>query len=609
MSAARFAILALVAAGGGCALITGLDKDYREVSGQAGGGGASGVGGAGGGTSCLPDSKADCPYGGDPKTKDVGVCHAGQKICNATGQFDACKGEVLPAVKEDCSNGADDDCNGAVNDNCPCTPNSMHACFSGDPKKADVGNCKSGMQTCNMDGKGYGPCTGEVPAAAAEDCKKVGDEDCDGIACSDAVWADAFGTGSEIGKAVAFDPGKGAVYAAGVFSGMLSFNKTTIEGVTDAFLVKLDPAGVALWAVDFPGGSIARDVSALAADTKGSGVFIAGYADFGTGKPLHQVAFVEADAGKTLWSVDCGGSWNPLALAASNGGDVYVTGDFTGMLACGGVIAEGGADVFVARLSIKSGKALWVKRFGDSDGGKYPQTGTGIAVDSSDNIYLTGTYQGALSFDGVNPIGAGDKGGSAFVAKLNGKDGSAVWAWSLGTAFVEAYAQGADKGPQIAVDSFGGPTVVGEYKGTISGSPPLSNGDTVQHAFVAKCGSDGKAAWLKDVGRVDDPLVVGDAQNLVIAGTLVGTANFGGDPLLQFGSNGDLALGKLSVMNGAHVWSKRHGGMQNEQMRGLAIGAQSYTAITGFFIDQFTMDGLLLKTAGKGGLFVAKIAP
>ncbi len=604
----RVAILTLLAAAGGCALITGLDKDYRETAiGTGGSSAATGVGGGGGAVGCVADTKVACPYGGDPKTKDVGVCHAGEKTCNATGQYDACKGEVLPAAKEECSNGSDDDCNGQVNDACPCTPASMNPCFSGDPKKADVGNCKSGKQTCNMDGKGYGPCVGEVAAAASEDCKKLGDEDCDGIACSDALWAVGFGDTQQYAKYVAADRANGDVYVAGTFTGAIEFGGSVVKSDNDVFLAKLGSDGKPLWAQSF-GATPVRDVYGLAVgDSKGQSVVIAGYADFGSGKGSRSVAKFDPN-GKLVWSTDCGSLWNVQGVAVGSTGDVYITGDFTGGLKCAGLAADY-VDMFVMRVASGAGnKVMWAKRFGDFDGSKYPQVGTGIALDASDNVYLSGTYQGQLSFDGVSPIAGGDKAGSAFVAKLTSA-GETVWAYSLGTAYVEPYTPSVDRGPQIAVDSFGGPTVVGEYKGTISGTPPISNGDTLQHAFVAKYGSDGKPVWLKDAGRIDDPLVVNDPQDLVVAGTLVGTANFGGDPLLQSGSNGDLVLGKLAATGGAHVWSKRHGAMQQEQLRGLALGKSNYLLLTGFFSDPFTMDGLMVKSVGKGGLFVAKVAP
>ncbi len=61
----------------------------------------------------------------------------------------------------------------------PCTPGALQTCYSGPEGTVDVGTCKAGVMTCNADGSGFGPCTGEV-LPAAEDCTTAFDENCDG---------------------------------------------------------------------------------------------------------------------------------------------------------------------------------------------------------------------------------------------------------------------------------------------------------------------------------------------------------------------------------------------------------------------------------------------
>lgn len=74
-----------------------------------------------------------------------------------------------------------------------CVPNTQQACYNGATGTEGKGNCKAGAQTCDAQGLGYGPCTGEV-VPALEDCDKLGDESCDGFACGDPAWAsNAYG--------------------------------------------------------------------------------------------------------------------------------------------------------------------------------------------------------------------------------------------------------------------------------------------------------------------------------------------------------------------------------------------------------------------------------
>ena len=131
---------------------------------------------------CLPSSTAPC-YTGPAGTQGVGPCVAGTKTCNAAGTgFGACVGEVTPAP-ETCNTAADDDCDGQVNEEglgCLCVPGTTSSCYSGPAATENVGACVAGQQTCDADGTGYGPCTGEV-TPVAETCDTADDDDCDGL--------------------------------------------------------------------------------------------------------------------------------------------------------------------------------------------------------------------------------------------------------------------------------------------------------------------------------------------------------------------------------------------------------------------------------------------
>jgi hypothetical protein len=107
------------------------------------------------------------------------VCVAGTQTCLADGSdFGPCVGEVTP-VAENCATVVDDDCDGEVNEGCACVPFSTLDCYSGPNNTLGKGLCVTGVQTCNANGQGYGPCNGAV-LPTAEDCDGQIDEDCDG---------------------------------------------------------------------------------------------------------------------------------------------------------------------------------------------------------------------------------------------------------------------------------------------------------------------------------------------------------------------------------------------------------------------------------------------
>ena len=111
-------------------------------------------------------------------------------------------------------------------------------------------------------------------------------------------------------------------------------------------------------------------------------------------------------------------------IVVDGNGNIYVTGmsDVTGW---GTPInpLSGGDDAFVAKLN-SSGALVWNTFLGstDSDGA------TGIALDGSGNIYVTGYSYATWGVPVMTYSGLGD----AFVAKLN-SSGTLIWNTFLGS--------------------------------------------------------------------------------------------------------------------------------------------------------------------------------
>ena len=195
---------------------------------SAGGGSASGGGGSDNGP-CTPGQSRAC-YEGPAATVGVGICKAGTQTCKADGSgFGACEGQVLPK-QEDCSTPEDEDCDGEVNQAsaCSCKPGAQKACYDGPDGTEDVGVCKSGVKTCAADGKSWSACDGQV-LPKPEDCNSRGDEDCDGTACSDAIWNRVIDSTSTNIAGVAIDDA-GNTFLIGEFAGSADLGAGTITG-------------------------------------------------------------------------------------------------------------------------------------------------------------------------------------------------------------------------------------------------------------------------------------------------------------------------------------------------------------------------------------------
>src|SRR5262249_49670699 len=128
--------------------------------------------------------------------------------------------------------------------------------------------------------------------------------------------------------------------------------------------------------------------------------------------------------------------------------------DFTVNFGGGNLTSTGGTDIFVTKRAGATGAHLWSKRFGSTSN----DTGYAVAVDSSNNVYVAGSFQGTVNFGGGNLTSAGAE--DIFVLKLNGSDGSFGWQKRLGAA-------GTDVGRGIAVDGSGNLTVTGEFRNTV----------------------------------------------------------------------------------------------------------------------------------------------
>jgi hypothetical protein len=179
------------------------------------------------------------------------------------------------------------------------------------------------------------------------------------------------------------------------------------SGCSGAFVSKLNPTGTALVYSTYLGGSTYDFGSGVAVDGSGDAYVTGGTSssDFPTEHPLQsalkgrQNAFVtelSPEGSSLVYSTYLGGSGSDFgeSIALDPQGDAYVTGstsspDFPGASAStiepgyNGAFADG----FVAAVQAGGGSLLY-STYGGGTGDNY---GIGIAVDSSQDVYVTGT--------------------------------------------------------------------------------------------------------------------------------------------------------------------------------------------------------------------------
>ena len=313
------------------------------------------------------------------------------------------------------------------------------------------------------------------------------------------VWSTYLGgTGYDKGLGIAVDSSNGYVYATGeTRSGawVTLGGDTTLDGTSDAYVVKLSTAGVYQWST-YLGGTGTETGNGIAVDSSGN-AYVTGTTNSTSwitlggdttlnddNSTLYSDGYVVklGTAGTQLWGTYLGGAYDDVGngIVVDSTGNAYVTGTTTsaGWVSLGWNTTYGGdpSDGYVVKLST-AGAHLWSTYLG----GTGTDLGGGIALDSSANVYVTGSTDSAGWVSGG--WDTSQNGGlDAFAVKLN-TAGVHVWSSYVGGTLNE-------NGNGIAVDSRGDAYVTGNTTSTgwVSGGWDTSYNGGAYDGYVAKIG-------------------------------------------------------------------------------------------------------------------------
>lgn len=431
------------------------------------------------------------------------------------------------------------------------------------------------------------------------------------------VWSTYLGgSAGDWGYGVALDSG-GNVYVTGQTQSSdwsIGDSGTTFQGSSDAFVAKVSPAGTCLWRTYLGGAGDDRGYS-VALDSDGN-VYVTGQTEsadwtsngFDTSYNGATDAFVAklGSAGEVLWSSylgGTGGDWG-YGLAVDASDNIYVTGqtespeDWT----LGGfdMTYNGASDAFVAQLS-PAGACLWSTYVGGPD----RDWAYAIAVDSTGNVYVTGPTLSAVWVSaGYDPTHDGVP--DAFVAKLSSAGDSSLWSTCLGGS-------SDDYGRDIAVDASDNVYVTGE---TQSSAWPNQVPDTTYQGdsdvFVAKLSSAGVSLWSTYLGGAAGDWGYGVAAdssgNVYVTGTTESSGWTNGGFDTTYDGASDAFVVKLSPA-GASLWSSYLGGSGEESGYGIAVDSSGYIYATGQTqSSDWARGGFDTAYGGSGDAFLVKIA-
>jgi hypothetical protein len=309
-------------------------------------------------------------------------------------------------------------------------------------------------------------------------------------------------------------------------------------------------------------------------------------------------------SGNVIWAKRAGGNSNDFgnSIAIDAAGNSYVTGYFqsTNINFSGVVLTNGGsANVFVAKYD-SAGTLFWARRAG----GNGYDAGTGIAVDSSGNSYITGLfYSTNATFGGVTLTNSGQD--NIFVAKYDGL-GNVLWAKQAGGSSF-------DSGLAIAVDSGGNSYVTGNFfspRADFGGGIILTNSGE-NDVFVAKYDPSGNVLWARQAkGASDDfayGIAVDPAGNSYVTGNFLSSIlTFRAGVTLTNGGHNDIFLAKFDP-SGTVLWAKSAGGSSDDYGYGLTLDQSTNIYLTGnFYSTNANFGSLVLTNAGAHDVFAAK---
>lgn len=303
-------------------------------------------------------------------------------------------------------------------------------------------------------------------------------------------------------------------------------------------------------------------------------------------------------AGSSSWAKGFGSTGSELgrAVGVDSNNNILIAISFQGTVDFGGqsLTSFGSLDIALAKYS-PNGNLIWVRQAG----GVGEDTPLALAIDSFDNICLTGQFNNTATFDTTMLASAGES--DVFLAKYD-SNGNSLWAKRFGGSMT-------DKGITIACNSSGDIFLGGWFKGTINfGGPNLVSPFSGIDSFIAKFDSNGNHIWSKNFTSNSDDQCVGIAldsnSNLYVVGQYLGAIDCGGGNMTSLGAH-DIYLAKLDT-NGNHIWSKRLGKNNSEIPNGIAIDSLNNIYITGYFYFSTDLGGGTINASADYSAFVAK---
>ncbi len=352
-------------------------------------------------------------------------------------------------------------------------------------------------------------------------------------------------------KTADFDPGPGVANLTAMYPNN--------QNSQDIFVLKLDTNGNYVWAKAISGSffEIGLGISVDA----GKNVYVSGryrsLMDFDPGPGTvslfskgYDDAFVLKldEDGNYQWVTSLGGSGYDFGWEVVNDhfGNVYTTGIYTF-----DIDFDPGPDtlllgnqqgVFIQKLDT-DGNLLWAKSIETS----YSSVEHALAIDKSNNVYVTGLFSGDVDFDPGpdSTILTSDNYSNIFILKLDA-DGNFLWVKDIESTFlIRSYSITIDEQSNVyTIGSFSETTDFGPGTNTLLLTPTEG-----QNTFIQKLDTDGNFVWAGAMGGTGRGIHIDTLCNIFVTGDYRDTTDFDpniGTSNLTGNGTADIYIVKLS---------------------------------------------------------------
>jgi hypothetical protein len=383
-------------------------------------------------------------------------------------------------------------------------------------------------------------------------------------------------------------------------------------GDEDAFVVKYDPKGNAIWAKLL--GSTGKEEGLVIAADGNDNCYIAGtfggQTNFGStiltpevisnpnGMPNQRDMFLAKydPQGKEIWVKQISGLGYeiPTSIVTDKSGNLFVSGYFfRNAKFAGTTLVTPGPAIFVAKYT-SNGTLLWAKSYGASPFGSL--YANNLKLDNNDNLIIVGSFDGPHNLGSHSIQSKGNQ--DVFTAKLD-NNGNVQWVTTFGGLSAEScYA--------LAIDNANNFYIGGMFSASVTiGNYTINSTGNGSDAYFAKFTSAGNVEWIKSASGNGDETV---HDMYILKDTLYSVGYFTKNFLIE---------NRVISTNSWHAFITKHdlaGGLSGFNVMNLNIGypqnihfnQNDYCIISGNFNNTISFENMGITSKGGYDMFLLK---